>query len=377
MRSGITALVLIALCAGPLAASAALLGRLPKTPNGTDYQAAYDDVLNITWVTDASLVERGMWRDQVAWANDVEYLGFQGWRLASASVRAGTPIGATTESSVVDCATATELECRDHELGYMYRHNLGGTGNDVSGNQTVDGVMLSGIQYDYQSGTYLSGTEKLTDPIIFGHSFKYGYTGTICHSCPSQGWLVRDGDILARFRDVPQHFWAFKFIEKLAAGGITSGCGGRDYCPSAPVTRAQMAVFLERGMNGSDFVPPPASGNVFVDVPLGSFAANFIEQLYLDGITAGCGGNKYCPTATVTRAQMAVFLLRAKHGVGYSPPAATGLFNDVPLNYWAVHWIEQLAREGITAGCGGGNYCPEAAVTRDQMAVFLVRTFGL
>ena len=74
---------------------------------------------------------------------------------------------------------------------------------------------------------------------------------------------------------------------------------------------------------------------------------------------------------------MAVFLLRAKYGSGYSPPAATGVFADVPLNYWAVHWIEQLAAEGITAGCGGGNYCPETQVTRDQMAVFLVRTFGL
>jgi hypothetical protein len=74
---------------------------------------------------------------------------------------------------------------------------------------------------------------------------------------------------------------------------------------------------------------------------------------------------------------MAVFLLRAKYGSSYSPPPATGLFNDVPLSYWAVRWIEQLAREGITAGCGNNNYCPEAVVTRDQMAVFLVRTFGL
>jgi hypothetical protein len=53
------------------------------------------------------------------------------------------------------------------------------------------------------------------------------------------------------------------------------------------------------------------------------------------------------------------------------------VFNDVPLNHCAAHWIEQLAWEGITSGCGGGNYCPWAPVTRDQMAVFLVRTFGL
>jgi hypothetical protein len=179
------------------------------------------------------------------------------------------------------------------------------------------------------------------------------------------------------FFDVQPDHWAFRFIETLAGSGITAGCGNDDYCPTASVTRAQMAVFLERGMNGSGYVPPPASGSIFNDVGTGDFAANFIEQLYADGITTGCGNNNYCPNAEITRDQMAVFLLRAKYGSSYSPPAATGVFNDVDLSYWAVHWIEQLAAEGITAGCGNGNYCPGAPVTRDQMAVFLVRTFGL
>jgi len=182
---------------------------------------------------------------------------------------------------------------------------------------------------------------------------------------------------LGRFDDARPDHWAFTFIEALARAGITAGCGGDNYCPLDPVTRAQMAVFLERGMNGSGFSPPAAIGNVFLDIGAGDFAASFIEQLFQDGITAGCGNNNYCPSATVTRDQMAVFLLRAKYGAAYSPPAATGVFPDVPLSHWAVHWIEQLAAEGITAGCGNGNYCPESPVNRDQMAVFLVRTFGL
>lgn len=182
---------------------------------------------------------------------------------------------------------------------------------------------------------------------------------------------------LRRFLDIPPDYWAFSFIERLAENGITAGCGGNNFCPQSPVTRAQMAVFLERGMNGSGFSPPAATGTVFLDVETGDFAASFIEKLASDGITAGCGNNNYCPDAEVTRAQMAVFLLRAKHGSGYSPPPATGVFSDVPMSYWASRWIEQLAAEGITAGCGNNNYCPEAIVTRDQMAVFLVRTFGL
>jgi len=179
------------------------------------------------------------------------------------------------------------------------------------------------------------------------------------------------------FDDVQEDHWAFSFVEALARAGITAGCGGSNYCPTAPVTRAQMSVFLERGMNGSAFSPPAASGNVFLDVGAQDFAASFIEQLANDGITAGCGNNNYCPDAQVTRDQMAVFLLRAKYGSSYSPPTATGVFGDVDFGHWAVHWIEKLAAEGITAGCGNGNYCPDAEVTRDQMAVFLVRTFGL
>jgi hypothetical protein len=76
---------------------------------------------------------------------------------------------------------------------------------------------------------------------------------------------------------------------------------------------------------------------------------------------------------------MAVFLLRSKHGASFNPPAVgsgTG-FGDVPNTYWAAAWIKQLVAEGITSGCGAGTYCPDAPVTRAQMAVFLVKTFDL
>jgi hypothetical protein len=117
----------------------------------------------------------------------------------------------------------------------------------------------------------------------------------------------------------------------------------------------------------------------FGDVATDHWAAAWIKQLAADGITGGCGGGNYCPESPVTRAQMAIFLLRAKYGASYSPPAvgaSTG-FGDVRTDHWAAAWIKQLVVEGITAGCGGGNYCPESPVTRAQMAVFLVRTFNL
>ena len=179
------------------------------------------------------------------------------------------------------------------------------------------------------------------------------------------------------FNDAPPGHWAFSHIETLAANSVSGGCGSDNFCPDDPVTRAQMAVFLERGINGGDFTPPAATGNVFLDVGATDFAASFIEQLFLDGITSGCGNNRFCPADPVTRAQMAVFLLRAKHGADYIPPPPSEAFADVDLSHWASAWVEQLFREGITGGCGGGNFCPEDPVSRAQMAVFLVRTFDL
>ena len=137
-----------------------------------------------------------------------------------------------------------------------------------------------------------------------------------------------------------------------------------------------MAVFLLKAEHGSDYVPPACSG-VFEDVACPSQYANWIERLAAEGITAGCGGGDYCPAASATRAQMAVFLLKTEHGASYVPPACSGIFGDVACPGPYTNWIEQLAAEGVTAGCGGGNYCPGAPTARGPMATFLVRTFHL
>ncbi len=185
------------------------------------------------------------------------------------------------------------------------------------------------------------------------------------------------------FADVPSTYWAWRWIEGLYRAGITGGCAtspSKLYCPDNPVTRAQMAVFLLKGMHGSSFAPPPVGASTgFGDVPTDYWAAAWIKQLAVEGITSGCGSGVYCPENPVTRAQMAVFLLKSGHGTAYTPPpVGTGTgFSDVPADYWAAAWIKQLAAEGITSGCGSGIYCPDNPVTRAQMAVFLDKTFNL
>jgi hypothetical protein len=181
----------------------------------------------------------------------------------------------------------------------------------------------------------------------------------------------------ADFLDVPGSSAFHGDVERLFRMHGTAGCGAGDFCPDALVSRAQMSVFVVRG-DVTYFVPPPCSETVFADVPCPAGAnVDWVNQLAAWGITAGCGGGDFCPGDVVTRAQMAVFLLKRRHVQGWTPPpCAATLFADVPCPGGPyVDWINEFAAEGLTSGCGGGLFCPAAPVSRQQMASFLVRAF--
>ena len=75
---------------------------------------------------------------------------------------------------------------------------------------------------------------------------------------------------------------------------------------------------------------------------------------------------------------MSVFVLAAKEGAGYLPPAcATPVFTDVPASSPFCRWIEELVRRGVVSGCAPQRYCPADPVTREQMSVFLTVPFEL
>lgn len=194
-----------------------------------------------------------------------------------------------------------------------------------------------------------------------------------------------EGYVDYTFDDVTPFHWAIEYVERLYNSGITGGCSTNpmNYCPDSTVTRAQMAVFLLRGIHGSSYIPPAVGSSTgFNDVPTNYWVAAWIKQFYAEGITGGCSTNpmNYCPEGTATFAQMAVFLLRSKYGSGYTPPPVGGStgFQDVPTNHWAAAWIKQLVAEGIYSGCVANQFfCPENNVTRADMAFLLVNTFNL
>ena len=153
-------------------------------------------------------------------------------------------------------------------------------------------------------------------------------------------------------------------IEAIAAEKITVGCSPTRYCPDDPVTRGQMAAFLNRALE-----LPAASPSPFTDTA-GTFTDD-INRLYAAGITVGCAPTRYCTGDPVTRGQMAAFLNRALELPAASPSPFTdtaGTFTDD---------INRLYAAGITVGCAPTRYCTDRPVTRAEMATFLTRALGL
>ncbi len=194
------------------------------------------------------------------------------------------------------------------------------------------------------------------------------------YSAPGCGTAAASLGVPVDFFDVPPGHPFHADIVRIARDGITAGCGGGNYCPADLVTRAQMSVFLLKGKNGAGWLPEDRP-DYFVDVPPGSFASEWINYIAWLGVTSGCGNGIYCPGAPVTRAQMAVFILKMLGE--YYPPYGPQIFDDVPNSAFAANFIDEIYNRGITGGCSvfPKLYCPEGLVTRGQMAVFLVRAF--
>lgn len=180
------------------------------------------------------------------------------------------------------------------------------------------------------------------------------------------------------FADVPIGNLFYTVIGKLSARGITLGCGNGNYCPNDPVTRQEMAAFIMRSKG--EFNPPMPLTQRFNDVPPANSFYNFIDRLAALNITVGCSiaPPLYCPADPVLREQMSAFVLR---GLGeFSPPMPPmQRFNDVPSSNQFYNFVDRLAVLNITLGCTPDHlfYCPSSAITRAEMAAFLVRAFNL
>lgn len=208
---------------------------------------------------------------------------------------------------------------------------------------------------------------SLTSPSLWSKEYIHGPGGKVIAT-----------EQRLKFDDVVDGSDFYEDIYRIAARRVTVGCTATNYCPDLNVTREQMAAFIMRALGEHN--PPTPQTQRFSDVPPSNIFYNFIDRLAAVGITAGCTATTYCPTATVTHDQMAVFMMRAR-GEPNPPLPGSQRFADVPPGHWAYNFIERMGALDIWQGqgcpAGPGNYCPNAPVTRRQMAHILVKAFGI
>jgi len=186
------------------------------------------------------------------------------------------------------------------------------------------------------------------------------------------------------FGDVPRDHWAHDEIEALYLAGYVKGCSEnpRLYCPDSILNRTESSVFVLRGQHGAIPDPPypEPSTPTFADVVPGFWGYGWIESLWQDGYTSGCGVNPlvYCPDQEHTRAEGSVFFLRVAKGIEYQPPDPVGIFNDVNIDAWYASWVEAAYNEGILPACNTDpmDFCPDQPLDRAWAAYMMVQAKG-
>ncbi|HXW68427.1 MAG TPA: DUF3443 family protein, partial [Dissulfurispiraceae bacterium] len=178
----------------------------------------------------------------------------------------------------------------------------------------------------------------------------------------------------AAFFDVPSSYWAYAYVEAIYNAGITVGCGNSDYCPAGDVTRDEMAAFIIRALYGDNFTYTQTP--YFTDVPATDYFFPFIQKMKDMNITTMSG--TYLPGDSVTRDEMAAFLVRARQvksgqGAENFTYTTTPYFTDVPATDPYFTYVQNLKDNGITTVTG--TYDPDEIVPRDQMAAFIARAF--
>ena len=166
-------------------------------------------------------------------------------------------------------------------------------------------------------------------------------------------------------------------INQIASQGITRGCSTEPawYCPNDSVTRAEMAAFMLRAVGEPD--PSPSRSHLFEDVPDDIWYTDYVHALAERGVDTGVNG-QWRPTDPLTRMEMAHWITRMFEDI-FPSPDPRGLFEDVPFDSEAdLAAVEGLFRSGVTYGCSSDplRYCPDSPVTRGQMASFIVRALN-
>lgn len=288
---------------------------------------------------------------------------------------------------------------------------LNGTWLDANGlldgtaspNNGYDGTLTSGNPLGTRSAFaddshgYISSRYNLSS--LSGQTIRFRWRMGTDSSVADAGWWLDDVRIYTcvtdpnppTFADVPFDYWAYDYIESLWDNNFVAGCQStptRLYCPDTTLSRAEIAVFVVRGVHGAAYTPADPVSPPFTDVPLGQWYTKWVNQLKVDGYTAGCGSGNYCPLSGHNRAEASVFFMRMyQNNPAYDPttdpngPFGVGnVFADMPLTYWGTKWAEAAYYYNLIEPCEtipALKFCPTDPMTRATAAYMMVQAKGL
>ncbi|MFZ5816762.1 MAG: S-layer homology domain-containing protein [Bacillota bacterium] len=175
--------------------------------------------------------------------------------------------------------------------------------------------------------------------------------------------------------------WAAPLVAALEAKGLVSGDELGRFEPDAPLTRAQMSKLLVLGLGfGEDAQLLARHSSRFSDVPRWHWANGYIESLAETGLTNGYPSGEFGPNDPVTRAQLAVMLVRAAglsdrlHGLRF---ARTPYQDDAEIPSWARAEVILATEHGLVNGFPDGTFRPSQSVTRAEGSTVLLRFLNL
>lgn len=162
--------------------------------------------------------------------------------------------------------------------------------------------------------------------------------------------------------------WQYEYVNALSAAGVTNGCGNNSFCASQSITREEMAAFVIRSLFGENFTY--TQNPYFSDVSSTGWSYKYVQKMKDLALTADAG--TFNPTGTLTRQEMAAFVIRPLYGENFAYPT-TPYFTDVPASNPFFKYIQKMKETGLTTNTGTFN--PTGVVTRAQMATVISRAF--
>lgn len=265
------------------------------------------------------------------------------------------------------------------------------TGSGSGASVACGSVAINGTSRELPWSETVSIGSSVTLAAVPSSGWRFAQWGGAASGTESPVTIVISADALveAAFApvisaDVPQAFWAYREVMACVAAGIVEGYEDGLYRPEVEVDRGAMAVYIARALAGGESnVPAGPAAASFADVPPCHWCSKHIEYVSSRKVVEGYRDGNYHPEWNVNRAQMAVFIARAivepagEEGLSDYAPPLTPTFSDVVGDSWCYKHVEYLAAGGVAGGYPDGAYHPEDVVTRDQMAVYVARAFGL